>query len=32
MGEMRASSPAAPEYEDLRRKRAGELIKDAVGS
>ena len=32
MGEVRASSPAAPEYRDAGRKRAGELIRDAVGS
>ena len=32
MGEVRASSPAAPEYEDMRVKRAGELIREAVGS
>jgi len=32
MGEMRTSSPAAPESEATRRKGAGELIRDAVGS
>jgi hypothetical protein len=32
MGEMRASSPAAPQSEDLTGKRAGELIRDVVGS
>ena len=32
MDEMRTSGPAAPEPEDVRVKRAGELIRDAVSS
>src|SRR5256714_7972649 len=32
MGEMRASSPAAPDAEDARIKGAGELIREAVSS